>query len=190
MKKSWLKLIAPLFAIALIGAACGGSDSDSESSSSSDTESSTETETTEAPETEDTVLEAGTEAEGDVDTEVEAVVEESSYGGTVIIGLEAEATGLRPWEDGCSSPCLVMMKAMIDTMVERRADGTYGPWLAKSWSSNEGYTEWTFELQEGVLFHNGYSFNAKTLVDMGVANVAHIAGGFGAWQEAGGPMES
>ena len=84
MKKSWLKLIAPLFAIALIGAACGGSDSDSESSSSSDTESSTETETTEAPETEDTVLEAGTEAEGDVDTEVEAVVEESSYGGTVI----------------------------------------------------------------------------------------------------------
>ena len=31
---------------------------------------------------------------------------------------------------------------------------------------------------------------AKTLVDMGVANVAHIAGGFGAWQEAGGPVDS
>ena len=168
MNKGWLKLIAPLFAIALIAAACGGSDSDSESSDSSDTESSTETETetTEAPETEDTVLEAGTEAEGDVDTKVEEVVEESSYGGDVIIGLEAEATGLRPWEDACSSPCLVIMKSMIDTMVERRADGTYGPWLATSWSSNDGYTEWTFELQEGVLFHNGYSFSAQTLVDM------------------------
>ena len=173
MNKSWLKIIAPLFTVALIAAACGGSDSDSGSSSSSDAASSTETEAEEETEAEtettekaEEVIEAGTEAEGDVDTKVEAVVEESSYGGSVIIGLEAEATGLRPWEDACSSPCLVMMKAMIDTMVERRADGTYGPWLAKSWSANEGYTEWTFELQEGVLFHNGYSFNAKTLVDM------------------------
>ena len=29
----------------------------------------------------------------------------------------------------------------------------------------------------------------KTLVDMGVANVAHIAGGFAAWKEAGGGIE-
>ena len=31
---------------------------------------------------------------------------------------------------------------------------------------------------------------AKTLVDMGVENVAHIAGGFAAWQEAEGPIDS
>jgi rhodanese-related sulfurtransferase len=30
---------------------------------------------------------------------------------------------------------------------------------------------------------------AKTLVVMGVANVCHIAGGFAAWKEAGGPVE-
>jgi rhodanese-related sulfurtransferase len=30
---------------------------------------------------------------------------------------------------------------------------------------------------------------AKTLNDMGVANVAHIAGGFGAWQKASGPTQ-
>jgi rhodanese-related sulfurtransferase len=30
---------------------------------------------------------------------------------------------------------------------------------------------------------------AKTLKDMGVGNVAHVAGGFGAWQKAGGPTE-
>ncbi len=29
---------------------------------------------------------------------------------------------------------------------------------------------------------------AKLLVDMGVPNVAHIAGGFAAWQAAGGPV--
>ena len=169
MKKSWLKIIAPLFTIALIAAACGGSDSDSGSSSSSKTASSTETEETEATETTekaDEVIESGTEAEGDVDTKVEAVVEKSSYGGNVTIGLEAEATGLRSWEDACSSPCLVIMKAMTDTMVERRADGTYGPWLASFWWANDGYTEWTFELEEGVTFHNGNPFTAQTLVDM------------------------
>ncbi len=31
---------------------------------------------------------------------------------------------------------------------------------------------------------------AKTLVDMGLPNIAHIAGGFGAWKEAGGPIQT
>lgn len=30
---------------------------------------------------------------------------------------------------------------------------------------------------------------ARALVDMGVENVAHIAGGFAAWKEAGGPVD-
>lgn len=30
---------------------------------------------------------------------------------------------------------------------------------------------------------------AKTLRDMGVPNVSHMAGGFGAWVQAGGPVE-
>ncbi len=30
---------------------------------------------------------------------------------------------------------------------------------------------------------------AKTLTDMGVEKVAHVAGGFAAWREAGGPVE-
>jgi rhodanese-related sulfurtransferase len=31
---------------------------------------------------------------------------------------------------------------------------------------------------------------AKTLKGMGIENVAHVGGGFGAWQKAGGPTES
>ena len=30
---------------------------------------------------------------------------------------------------------------------------------------------------------------AKTLVDMGLTNVCHVAGGFGAWNAAGGPVQ-
>jgi len=31
---------------------------------------------------------------------------------------------------------------------------------------------------------------AKTALDMGLENVAHIGGGFGAWREAGGAVET
>lgn len=31
---------------------------------------------------------------------------------------------------------------------------------------------------------------AKTTQDMGLGNVAHVAGGFGAWRKAGGPVEA
>lgn len=30
---------------------------------------------------------------------------------------------------------------------------------------------------------------AKTLLDMGLANVCHVAGGFNAWQQANGPVQ-
>ena len=156
MKQSWLKVIAAFFSLALIAAACGGSDSDS---GSSDSASATDNKSEE-------VIESGSEAEGDVDTEVEEVVAESSYGGNLTIGLEAEATGLRPWEDACSSPCLTMVAAVYDTLVAIRADGTVGPWLASDWSSNADFTEWTFNLVDGVEFHNGNPFTAQTLVDM------------------------
>ena len=33
------------------------------------------------------------------------------------------------------------------------------------------------------------ALSAKTLKDMGVPNVSHMAGGFGAWKQAGGPTE-
>lgn len=34
------------------------------------------------------------------------------------------------------------------------------------------------------------ALTTKTLQDMGLAPVAHIAGGFGAWKAAGGPVEA
>ncbi|GAB4527209.1 MAG: ABC transporter substrate-binding protein [Anaerolineae bacterium] len=38
------------------------------------------------------------------------------------------------------------------------------PSLATSWSSNEDATVWTFQLREGVVFHDGTPFNADAVV--------------------------
>ena len=175
MSKRWRKYLALLLAFALFAAACGGSDDADESASDDDVAVETdsgddggdeeEAMDDEEPENED-VVEAGTEAEGDVDTEVVESDEVGRYGGSVTIGVEAEAVGLRPWEDSCSSPCENMMNTIFDKLVELRADGTYGPMLAEEFSSNEDFTVWTFKLREGIMFHNGVELTAATVDGM------------------------
>ncbi len=164
MTTRWLKYLAVLLSLAMLAAACGSDGTTDAGGGDSGSSGDSEAEAEEPAEEE--VVAAGTEAEGDVDTEVAEIEETSVYGGDLVVGLEAEATGLRPWEDSCSSPCLNMMVAVFDKLVEFRADGTYGGWLAESFESNDDFTEWTFKLREGVTFHNGVPFNAQSVADM------------------------
>ncbi len=144
------KLLSLLFAFTLIAAACGGSDDPDDNA----------TETTEgtAEETPDTTS---------ADTEI--VVDEESerqYGGAISVGLEAEAPGLRPWEDAFASPVYNMAVTIYDKLMEQRVDGTYGGWLAEDITPNEDFTVWTLTLREGVEFHNGEKLTANTLAEM------------------------
>lgn len=87
-------------------------------------------------------------------------------GGSISIGLEAEATGLRPWEDSCSAPCYTIMTTIFDKLMEGSSKGGYEPFLAESLKPNEALDEWTLTLREGIKFHNGVDLTSKTLVDM------------------------
>ncbi len=87
-------------------------------------------------------------------------------GGSISIGLEAEATGLRPWEDSCSAPCYTIMTTIYDKLMEGSSEGGYAPFLAESLEPNEGLNEWTLKLREGIKFHNGVDLTSQTLVDM------------------------
>ena len=52
---------------------------------------------------------------------------------------------------------------------------------------------WADESKEFILFCGAgwrSALAAKTLQDMGMTNVAHIDGGYAAWLEAGGPIET
>lgn len=147
------KLLALLFSFALIAAACGGSDGTDDASGEND--DSAETEETAPPTTV-----GGDEAE-------EVVVEDGrTYGGSISVGLEAEAVGLRPWEDSCSSPCYNIMRTIYDTLFEIDTNFVAQPFLAESSSVNADFTEYVVTLRPDITFSDGTAFNAQTIVDM------------------------
>jgi peptide/nickel transport system substrate-binding protein len=156
--------------LAFVAASCGSDDSSTDTDTGDDTttEATTETET----ETEATAPATAP----DTDTEVAEETEEAAYGGTVTIGLESEATGLRPWEDACSSPCYHVMRSIYDPLMEQIGEGGYGPFLAESLESNEDFTVWTMTLRPDVTFHNGTPLTAQTIADMFPLQQAGSAG--------------
>jgi peptide/nickel transport system substrate-binding protein len=82
------------------------------------------------------------------------------------MGLEAEATGLRPWEDACGEPCVNIARTVFDVLISQNSDGEYEGNLAESIEPNEDFTEWTMTLRPGVTFHNGVPLTAQTIADM------------------------
>ncbi len=181
-RRGLYRAVAFLAAAGLVAGACGGSDdsapADTTEESSEEAEAPAEEPADEPADepAEEPAVEAGDEAEGDVDTEI--VEEETAieYGGSVSVGLEAEATGLRPWEDTCSSPCYNMMVAVYDKLVEQTSSGAYSPNVAESISANEDFTVWTMTLRPGITFHNGVELTAQTIADMFPIQQAGAAG--------------
>ncbi|MEC8522499.1 MAG: ABC transporter substrate-binding protein [Actinomycetota bacterium] len=188
-RKGLYRAVAFLAAAGLIAGACGGDDD----SAPADTSEETSGEVEEAAE--EPAVEAGDEAEGDVDTAIEEEESTAIYGGSISVGVEAEATGLRPWEDTCSSPCYNMMISVFDKLVEMNVSGAYVPYLAESLTSNEDFTVWTMTLRPGVTFHNGVELTAQSIADMfpiqqaGAAGSSAIAAANLATVEATGELE-
>lgn len=53
---------------------------------------------------------------------------------------------------------------IMSRLVRPDMDGRPSPDLATSWSTNEDATEWTLELRDGVVFHDGSSFSSEDVV--------------------------
>ena len=150
-------------ALGLLAASCGSDDDSSEGDG--------DTVTTDAA-TDDTTgdgdgdTEETTPTATDVDTTTAVDAEAPVFGGSLVMGLEAEANGFRPWEDGCGEPCVNMARTLFDPLFDQNAEGEYEGMLAESIEANDGFTEWTMTLRPGVTFHNGVPLTAQTIVDM------------------------
>ena len=164
--KGW-NLILPsvLVALALIAAACGSDDDES----------------TPAPETTTTVSSStGTDgdASGDTDTEDPEVAEPEEtapppteppapqpvYGGTLVVGLEAETTtGWNPATQTCAVSCHYVMSAIFDPLFAVDADGNMKPYLLESATPNDDFSVWTFTMRPNIFFHDGTPADSAAL---------------------------
>lgn len=154
------KIWALLAAFALLVAACGDDAEDA-------------TDTTEAEQTE-----AGEEAEATTTTaeattttaaEVSAITEAT-------IGLQLEPPTLDLTASPAAAIPQVLLYNVYETLVRLQADGSIAPLLAESWEISEDGLTYTFNLRDGVSFHNGDPLTADDVVfsiNNVVANEAH-----------------
>jgi peptide/nickel transport system substrate-binding protein len=79
---------------------------------------------------------------------------------TLRIAIGANPTNLNP-ADFVSQVDYLIMANMYEGLLEITPDGEYAPKLATDWTLSDDNLTWTFQLREGVKFHDGEEFNAE-----------------------------
>src|SRR5690606_2072794 len=83
-------------------------------------------------------------------------------GGTLTIGLSREILTLDVPNYVGTSDLAAAVPSLFEPLVEIDDNGEYQPMLATSWEQVDDVT-YTFELREGVTFHDGTPFNAEAV---------------------------
>ncbi|MEC9489014.1 MAG: ABC transporter substrate-binding protein [Halanaerobium sp.] len=95
---------------------------------------------------------------------VSFATEEPVYGGTFIFGRGADSPGLDPIKE-TDGETYKVTEQIYDTLVDYKPGTTEViPALATSWEVSDDGKVWTFNLREGVQFHDGTPFNAEAVV--------------------------
>ena len=145
---SVLRLAGLIALLALVIAACGSDTADE----GDDPVDSTTTETTEAAQPDDT---GTTAAPTDGPDE---------RGTTLTYSYPQEPPNWNYWETGLTAVSGPLLLNVWETLVRLEADGTAVPLLAESWDvSDDGLTV-TFNLQQGVVFHDGTDMTSADVV--------------------------
>ncbi len=135
-------------------AAVGGQ----ETATEDDEEAATEVE--DAEETaEDEATEMATEEDEVEATESDEMDDEAKYGGTMIVTGHHEIASLSP-DDAGPTVHYTIVSNMFNRMLELDPWYTLQPVLAESFEVSEDGTVYTFNLVEGVMFHNGDDMTA------------------------------
>jgi peptide/nickel transport system substrate-binding protein len=134
--------IAAVLAFSLLAAACGGSKASDESTES--------------------LEDAGLNAEAGESGLADAG--EPQRGGQLVYGVEADSSGGYCLPEGqLAISGMMIVRAIYDTLTVPNAEGDYVPYLAKSVTPNDDFTEWTITIREGVKFHDGTDLTAEVV---------------------------
>ncbi len=80
--------------------------------------------------------------------------DEPAYGGTIRFGVIDQGT-LDPMLAGLSAGQAPYGELAYDNVVMYWWNGDITPWAVESWSSTEDLSQYTFNVREGITFHNG-----------------------------------
>ena len=81
---------------------------------------------------------------------------------TLRIAIGAEPESLDP-VNMTSAPAATVGEHVVERLIYMEEDGSLTPMLATSWEANEDSTVWTFQIREGVTFHDGEPLNAAAV---------------------------
>ncbi len=171
------KLWAVLLALALLAGACG-SDDDSTVAGTGDTaedvvvdEEPTEEAVVDEP-TNEPAEEADDAAEPTAEPAEEPTAEAAAEtGGTATIGLQLEPPTLDLTASPAAAIPQVLLYNVYETLVRLQPDGSITPLLAESYAISDDGLTYTFNLHDGVSFHNGDPLTADDVV-FSINNVA------------------
>ncbi|BCQ47687.1 hypothetical protein ERHA55_52140 (plasmid) [Erwinia rhapontici] len=90
-------------------------------------------------------------------------------GGTLTWGVETEPNTLNPQLNGQSKAELILRVA-YESLLARKADGSFVPWLAERYRVEDGGKRLHFTLRKDVHFSDGEKFNAHAVAE----NFRHI----------------
>ncbi|MGA7584677.1 MAG: ABC transporter substrate-binding protein [Rouxiella badensis] len=98
-------------------------------------------------------------------------------GGDFIWGIETNPTTLNPQFNGQTKVELVQ-RAAFESLLARKADGSYIPWLATGYEISKNHKTYTFHLRQDVKFSNGEKFNAAAVAEnfKNLQNLTYCAG--------------
>lgn len=80
---------------------------------------------------------------------------EPQYGGEVVVAITADPPGWDPTASTSQEIPRVVYHNVFEGLVRFDRDGEIVPALAESWSTSEDGLTWTFQIREGVTFHDG-----------------------------------
>ncbi|MGP4051037.1 ABC transporter substrate-binding protein [Streptomyces sp. 2A115] len=91
-------------------------------------------------------------------------------GGTLRLAIAKEPECLDPHQSPTEAARL-LTRPIVDSLVHQTENGSFEPWLAKSWKVSADGLTYTFTLRDDVTFTDGARFDAAAVV----ANLDHVA---------------
>lgn len=83
-------------------------------------------------------------------------------GGAITWGVANEPACFDPHR-ASQQAAFFVARNYIDSLVGKKTDGTFAPWLATEWSISPDGKEYTYKLREDVVFHDGEKFDAAAV---------------------------